>query len=301
MPAPIDSASVATCLYQFMQTYATPEGWAWIRQQQEKLQSDPSERTLFLTFSSVPRFIDNTPILLTELQEKAGAPLDESLLISLWTLQQIARIYLLVTFPYKGISQYQVIIARLSETAEIDELVTLYKALSLLPHPEVLVQQATEGIRTNLSLVLDAIALRNPFPTRYLPQDAWNQMVLKAVFMERPLYLIYQAEKRHNSELARILIDFAHERWAAHRSVTPELWRFVAPYLSEAHKKDIQRAIQSSYLLEQQAGLLACANSQEPSFQALPASYPLIEKAIREGQCTWDSIGEALQLEKENQ
>jgi hypothetical protein len=41
-------------------------------------------------------------------------------------------------------------------------------------------------------------------------------------------------DARANPELARMLIDYARERTAAHRTVAPELWHCVAPFTDEA-------------------------------------------------------------------
>ncbi len=55
-------------------------------------------------------------------------------------------------------------------------------------------------------------------------------MVLKALFVGSALDPIIGLDDRANPELARILIDYARERWAAARPVTPELWRTVTPF-----------------------------------------------------------------------
>ena len=73
----------------------------------------------------------------------------------------------------------------------------------------------------------------NPYPAENLNEAAWNQMVLKAFFTEKPIDQIIGLDERANERLARTLSDYAHERWAAHRSVNPLLWRCVAPFINE--------------------------------------------------------------------
>lgn len=68
-------------------------------------------------------------------------------------------------------------------------------------------------------------------------------MVLKALFIDTTLHPIVGPDERANSKLATLLCDYAHERWAAGRAVTPELWRCVGPHATtDALLKDLHRA-----------------------------------------------------------
>lgn len=55
-------------------------------------------------------------------------------------------------------------------------------------------------------------------------------MILKALFVGSTLAPIVGLRDRANPELARILVDYAQERWAAGRPVTEELWISVRPF-----------------------------------------------------------------------
>ena len=55
-------------------------------------------------------------------------------------------------------------------------------------------------------------------------------MILKALFVGSTLAPILGLDARANPELARILLDYAAERGAAGREITPELWRPVVPF-----------------------------------------------------------------------
>ena len=282
----------STLLYSFMQKMADEKALAWLEKQQEKIQKEGIGSQFYLAFSMASRFFTKESLQLSTKEVQKADELRKGFQPGHWNLLQTARSYLLLLLPQQDEGAYLASLDKLFETAEMDEQVSLYGALPLLAYPEALVQRAREGTRTNMTTVFDAIALQNPYPADYLPEAAWNQMVLKAVFMQRPLYKIYGADERANAELAQMLLDFAHERWAAGRKVTPELWRFIGPYLDEQSLPDIEKTVARGEPLEKEACLLACAQSSFPAAKQLLRQYPGFRKEEGKEQESWQAIGE---------
>ena len=262
----------------------------WLEQQEEKLCSNYQVRSFYLSFSSAARFIRKTNLQLSEVQIAEAEELRNGFQPKNWNLLQCVRTYLLLLIPSGDMDVYKSTLTNLHEAADVDEQVTLYAALPLLPYPQVLVSRAAEGIRTNITDVFDSIALNNPYPHDFLDEAAWNQMVLKAVFMQRPLYRIYGADDRANPELAKMLIDFAHERWAADREVLPELWRFVGPFLNKRNFDDIERVMEGKPL-EKKAGLLSFSMSNLPEAQKILHQNREVRTEIENGSLDWNVIG----------
>ena len=122
----------------------------------------------------------------------------------------------------------------LCRTAEINELVAYYRGLPLYPGAQLLLNRAREGLRSGMKPVFEAVAHRSPYPREMLDEHSWNQMVLKALFIDSTLEPIQGLDERGNRDLAETLIDYAHERWAAHRGINSELWRCVVPFADDA-------------------------------------------------------------------
>lgn len=265
-------------------------GWVWLRKQ---LDAAASEKAFYLAFSVAPRFVGKQPLQLTASHLTEAEHLQPGFSPLRWTTDQAARTLLLLHAPHQSSAEYTAKLDRLFGTADLAELVALYAALPLLPYPETHVRRATEGVRTTMTDVFDAIALRNSYPHDHLPEEAWNQLVLKAVFNARPLHQIYGLDKRRNATLARMLIDYAHERWAAGRTLTPEVWRLVGPYLSVDHRPDLLRLLRSDYALENQAAALALAESSSPMATELLSEHPAAAASLQSGAFSWQSIGES--------
>ena len=116
-------------------------------------------------------------------------------------------------------------------------------------------------------------------------------MVLKALFVGSRLAPIQGLDERANPELARILREYAHERWAAGRPVTPELWRCVGPFAVDASAiADLERALGGD-AAEARGAALALAASPSPAALQVLASRPEAA-AIAAGDLTWDKLDE---------
>ncbi len=284
-------------LYKLIQQNTSPDGLKWLDRQIAKLAQQWSYRTFYFSFSSVPRFVGKASIPYTEKVLKEAEQLRSGFYPAGWDMDQLVRTYILLFLPHNDAEEYLLTINRMYETADMFEQQALYAALPLVPYPEELTGRTAEGVRTNMTNVFDAIALNNPYPADYLEPEAWNQLLLKAVFMNRPLYKIYHAEKRTNPELARMLMDFAHERWAAHRQISPEIWRFVAPYLDDAYLPDLEKSIKDGQTLEVEAALLACSENNFSGGKVLLDQHPDIKGRIDNGEINWQYIGERYHID----
>lgn len=108
--------------------------------------------------------------------------------------------------------------------ADVGEQTALYRTLALLPRPERFVRRACEGCRSNIRDVFVAVACDSPFPVRHLDDVAWRQLVIKALFIEAPLWRVFGLDERLDPELARMALDLAEERRSAGRAARHELW-----------------------------------------------------------------------------
>ena len=114
-------------------------------------------------------------------------------------------------------------------------------------------------------------------------------MVLKALFVDSTLAPIQGLDERANSALARILCDYAHERWAAGRPVTFELWRCVGPFAEGEMLDDLKRALEEGGASSKGAAL-ALAASPDPAATGILAPRHELQNAIKDGSLTWHSL-----------
>lgn len=280
-------------LIELLSQQAAADSINWLKNQSKEINESAKAMKLFLAFGKASKYFDKSTLQVSEAQAKEAENLRKGFTPSAWDKLQTARTVLILSFPQQDEGLWFKTMNQLFETGDMQELKSLYAALPIYPFQDKLTNRAIEGLRTNMTLVFDAVALDNPYPSEYFDERAWNQMLLKAVFMQRPLFLISQADQRANENLASILIDFAHERWAAGRNVMPELWRHVAPFLNDSRLEDIEKALNTEDLPEKQAALLACHQSSFQKGKSLLSKYPDIQKDIETGNITWESIGKS--------
>ncbi|RZS96403.1 EboA domain-containing protein [Cecembia calidifontis] len=280
-------------LIELLSHQAESDSMNWLKSQCKEINNSAKAMKLFLAFGKASKYFDKSTLRLNHAQAKEAEKIRKGFTPSAWDKLQTARTVLILSFPQQDEGLWFKTMNQLFETGDMQELKSLYAALPIYPFQDKLTDRAIEGLRTNMTLVFDAVALDNPYPSEYFDERAWNQMLLKAVFMQRPLFLIQNADQRSNENLASILIDFAHEKWAAGRNVMPELWRYVAPFLDDSRLKDIEKVLNSADMLEKQAALLACHQSSFPKAKAYLSKYPAIQKDIEAGIINWESIGKS--------
>ena len=207
-------------------------------------------------------------------------------------IHQIARIYLLIKLLEEDKAFFTPKIAKLIEVADISELETFLKFLVLLPHPEEFKTVAVEALRTNISTVFNAIAYQNPFPSKFFDDQQWNQMYLKTAFMQGDLSAILDIDERANKDLARIISDYAHERWAAGRDIDPHFWRPVIKFIDGVLLNDVERLLISDNLIENRAGVLCCYYSANEDAKLLLSEHQELVEKIENKTLSWETLKE---------
>ena len=246
--------------------------------------------TLNNTFALIPRKVGKAVICLEKEQVEAIKVIRSGLSIEGWSVDRLCRVYLLMKLDSSDKDVYFRLIDNLFLAAEMSELVALYSALPVLAYPGLWVKRCSEGIRSNIGLVLESIMYNNPYPAENLDQAAWNQLVLKAFFTDKNVHLIYGLDERANAELAYILSDYAHERWAAFRSINPQLWRLTTKFLDVRLFDDIKKVMREGDTVDQRAAALAAYHSDYFPAKDFINSFPDLKNELENRSLTWDSL-----------
>jgi hypothetical protein len=282
-------------LKHWLERRLSEEDSRWLGDQIAKLQADPSDRALHIALGMVPRRLGKGDLDLSPADLDAAAAVRPGWDPRGWSIDQAARILILCSLGARN-DDFASLFAGLCQTADAAEAITLYSGLPLYPAPESLEAQAAEGLRTNMRAIFEAVAHNSPYPRERFDENRWNHMVLKALFIGSTLSPIQGLDERANPELARIMRDYAHERWAAGRPVTPELWRCVGPFATTPDAlDDLKRVAESPVETDQQAAALALAASPaEAAADILAAMDPALREAIASGALTWNSLSEKI-------
>lgn len=285
-PYNYDCVLVGSRIQAIIAAHATPQALNWLQEQLQLLQEAKSTQRFNITFTAMPRFTGKKVI------SDVYIPEANNFFIYGYTLDRLARIWWLLQLPSEDRSYYVAAIEDLFSAADMNEQITLYGALPLLAYAEEWKLRTAEGVRSNIGGVLEAIMVHNAYPGRYLDEAAWNQLVMKAIFTDKPVHLIHGLDERANPRLAHILRDYAHERWAAGRKINPMLWRLIAPFIDSELMPDINRIWVSDQLIDREAAALACAQTGFAPAKALLQQSPELAGAIADHSLTWMTVAE---------
>ena len=277
-------------LSNWLEKQVSQDSYDWLKQQQHKIIFGSAKRFFFTAFSAVPRYTGREKLQLNQAEIQAARAKCSGWSPQFWRVDRAARSLLVLSLIESDEGSCFKTLDRVFAVADVEELVALYPMLPLLPNPEEYRLRAAEGIRSNMTVVFNAVALNNPYPTQYFDEAAWNQMVLKALFVGSPLYPIQGLDRRTNPTLSMMLIDYARERWAAKRSVSPELWRAMGEFADRTIITDWKRILADSEPVQRMAVALACNRCSLPEAQSLLSTYPNLQESINSGGLTWASL-----------
>lgn len=267
-----------------------PDGaQAWLDHAVRGLEARTRDREFYLAISLVPRQIGKDDLHLAEADLAAADRARPGWRPHLWSVDQAARVLLLLSaWGQKG--DHRRWLDQLCITGDVGELIAFYRGLPLYPDQPSHLARALEGARTNMKVVFEAVAHNNPYPAENFDQNAWNHLVLKALFIGSALDPIQHLDERANPELMRMLCDYANERRAAGRDVPPELWRCVAPFADEWALKDLGRLIECGTPEEQEAAALALGACSDTGARTLLAKRGDLIEGIETGRITWRTL-----------
>ncbi len=259
----------------------------WLEGKILKITAERSTKDLYLTYSLISSKINTGEALKIVIGDQG---LKKYLKVQKANIQQLSRIYLLVKTLDADIGFFTPKVASIIQVADTGELETFLKFLVLLPNPEAYRNAAVDALRTNISTIFNAIALNNPYPALYFDEQQWNQMYLKTAFMQEDLSAINDIDRRANKELTRIISDYAHERWAASRTIDPYFWRPVSKFLDDTLLSDMVRLLKSDDIRENNAAGLCCFYSDNREAEKLLEAYPKLKEDISSKKINWNNL-----------
>lgn len=107
------------------------------------------------------------------------------------------------------------------------ERASLLKGLALMDLTVDSTDYIIDVARTNSLALFSALIYKNPWPVVNFPLPAFNQIVLKSLFMGINIINVEGLRGARNPELGRMAADYAQERLDAGRDIPDSLWLAV--------------------------------------------------------------------------
>jgi hypothetical protein len=172
------------------------------------------------------------------------------------TIDDAARMLLLVALGDRVMDE----LPDLYRFGDAAERRGLLRALPYLPVGDGAMEILDDAIRTNDTRLV-AAAL-GPYATERLDDAAYDQAVLKCVFIGVPITPLDGLPERATPETARMLAAFVHERVAAGRDVPAEVWAVIDRHPPVDELAAIEAERSSEYADRREAAERALAHHQ---------------------------------------
>lgn len=221
-PAPSTARSLADLVVKHLQ--AEPQVCAWYEQLFTHVVCEGADGRFLAAFAGMGRRVGEHVVAVPSsaeadrLREALGGPWPASI-----SLADLARMSICCAMDRawadRAAQERVAVMVDLYYKGALGEQLAVLRALPLMAEPERYLELAIDACRTNVASVFAAIALDNAYPALWFPEHAFNQLVMKTIFLELDARAIFGLRDRANPELERMLDDFAAERRAAGRAI----------------------------------------------------------------------------------
>jgi hypothetical protein len=186
-------------------------------------QTGPASNRFAVAWSGCGRRLGRTPLRVPADEGAALTAAGAPFLPDGWGLDEAGRALLLLVALESAPAGSADMVLELFAHGEMREQQAVLRGLAYLPDPTQYIALAADAVRTNVLSVLEALACDNPFPGRHMPDLAFNQLIMKAIFNDLPLRRVVALAERNNAELRRMVGAYASERRAAGRPVPADV------------------------------------------------------------------------------
>jgi hypothetical protein len=287
-------ATTVTVCAAICEHVLAPKAFAWLQQQVLAI-AEGDVRCQATAIALAPRHSGKSPVQLSEQLVEPLYDLVPGADCSRWTADQYARLFILLHIPAADERDFVRSLDQLFRCADVAEALALYQSLPFLPHPSAHLLRAREGMRSNQLPLVAAVALDNPYPRDHFDEAAWNQLILKCLFVALPLLRVVGLEQRYNPRLSTMLIDYAAERRSAARPIPSDLWRAAAPCATAEQLAFISATLDAAN--EPPRGQAAAALALVERARHAPgeaedylAAHPAWRQRYESGELSWGSI-----------
>jgi len=222
-----DTTAVIGLLRKWLQNWVAAEAIHWLDAEIEGFRTKVDERRVPISLGLARRKVGRKELALDVSDIAAAVQLRSRWLPQWWSTDEAARVAILLATHQGDDQAFATRVDRLCTTAEVTEHVAILKGFAVFPAPMLLCDRAREGVRSSMQPVFEAIACLNPYPFDYFDEAAWNQMVVKCVFVGAPIDAISGLLDRRNPELIRMLADLVAERRSASRPVSQSILDYI--------------------------------------------------------------------------
>ena len=258
------TGSILSFVQQLLAARLDTKAADFVRTIQQEIQTSVADKRFTVLISLASRYIPRSTLNPSDAELAMAEQLLPGWSPASWTMLETVRVSFVLAHKDVAAADFAERYNQWFIYADEGELCAYYRAIPLLPEPQRFVWRAAEGCRTNMRSIFMSVACDSPFPVKHFDELAWNQLIVKALFTETPLWGVYGLDSRLSATLAIMVLDYMDERRSAGRSIPIDAWLCLGNY----HDTRVDTAIAAALagdLQQSCAAILALARAHNTS------------------------------------